>query len=797
MAVELEFSVGEGLYRVLRRHRRPRSNSGAGQSSLELQAWDGDQFRAQSGTRSRETQEQITGLLRLEYDTFVNTAFLVQGQADLFTKMRPAERKRMLGEVLGLSHYDAFADNAREQARERETRRRAHEALATNFESGLAGQPDVLADLDSAARELESRREELAKATRDSEALRSDVAKLREGRKELERLSAEGARYTGELGRLQSELTATFAGVANAQTFLARGTEIEDGFSSLQAARVSLSEQGEKARAANELSARKPAFEQAITAGRTALERELASKGAQAQELIRRTESKSSLERRLAETEERRLEHGLSRSELAKKLEEREALGRELESRRAVLARLQEESRQIVKSLDIFNSHDLSEVGAEVCPVCGTALGAHGLEEVRRHYVERRSENERETAELTDQGRKLRTDYDELQRWSGQKTVEVDTTSASIEADIGAIRAEMGSAEAAAVELPAVQADTEVLSARLAASEFAETDRVGLAKIESEIAAVGYDPEAHRVAQSWAAGLERWDAEFRALDEARTSLSNQTARAEDLTLRRNDAEGSLAEVTARASRLQEEVDERAGTESRLSALDSTIDDVRRMISELERKRGSLERDKAHLEQQRISLQSARKDERRSAEEKGIYDDLATAFGVRGIPALLVETAIPEIEEEANRLLSALTDNRMSLRLDTTRETRGGSQQEVLDVMIGDEWGTRAYELFSGGEAFRIDFALRVALSQVLARRSGAEVPLLFIDEGFGTQDTTGRQRLVEAVSTLWNDPSFHDGLILVITHIDEIKNQFDSRIEVTKTDLGSRFEVIS
>ena len=100
-------------------------------------------------------------------------------------------------------------------------------------------------------------------------------------------------------------------------------------------------------------------------------------------------------------------------------------------------------------------------------------------------------------------------------------------------------------------------------------------------------------------------------------------------------------------------------------------------------------------------------------------------------------------------------------------------------------------------MFSGGEAFRIDFALRVALSQVLARRSGAEVPLLFIDEGFGTQDTTGRQRLVEAVSTLWNDPSFHDGLILVITHIDEIKNQFDSRIEVTKTEHGSRFEVIS
>ena len=55
----------------------------------------------------------------------------------------------------------------------------------------------------------------------------------------------------------------------------------------------------------------------------------------------------------------------------------------------------------------------------------------------------------------------------------------------------------------------------------------------------------------------------------------------------------------------------------------------------------------------------------------------------------------------------------------------------------------------------------------------------------------------GRDRLVETISALWEDPAFHDGLILVITHIDEIKNQFDVRIEVTKTEQGSRFQVVS
>ena len=55
--------------------------------------------------------------------------------------------------------------------------------------------------------------------------------------------------------------------------------------------------------------------------------------------------------------------------------------------------------------------------------------------------------------------------------------------------------------------------------------------------------------------------------------------------------------------------------------------------------------------------------------------------------------------------------------------------------------------------------------------------------------------TEGRERLIEAISALWNDPAFHDGLILVITHIDDIRNQFDTRIDVVKTESGSRYSL--
>jgi exonuclease SbcC len=113
-------------------------------------------------------------------------------------------------------------------------------------------------------------------------------------------------------------------------------------------------------------------------------------------------------------------------------------------------------------------------------------------------------------------------------------------------------------------------------------------------------------------------------------------------------------------------------------------------------------------------------------------------------------------------------------------------------KETLDIQISDTAGMRDYEMYSGGEAFRINFAIRLALSEVLAQRAGARLQTLVIDEGFGSQDEMGRQRLVEAINTVKNDFA----KILVITHIDSLKDAFPNRIEVDKTPLGSTVRVV-
>ena len=61
-------------------------------------------------------------------------------------------------------------------------------------------------------------------------------------------------------------------------------------------------------------------------------------------------------------------------------------------------------------------------------------------------------------------------------------------------------------------------------------------------------------------------------------------------------------------------------------------------------------------------------------------------------------------------------------------------------------------------MYSGGEAFRINFAIRIALSKLLARRAGAQLRTLFIDEGFGSQDADGtRPSSCDAINKIQSD----------------------------------------
>jgi exonuclease SbcC len=302
--------------------------------------------------------------------------------------------------------------------------------------------------------------------------------------------------------------------------------------------------------------------------------------------------------------------------------------------------------------------------------------------------------------------------------------------------------------------------------------------------------------------------LAALDRELATLDAELRGLATQQRREAELNAALTaaaEAQKSIARLEARREQWQKAFDadslKQAEAAAKAAALKTELGDADAIQAEYERVRA----EEAHArqllgaaEQKLAACDSMRKiredkvaERNRLAEDKGVYEELRLAFGKKGVPAMIIEAAIPEIEDEANALLSRMTAGRMRVRFDTQKETQKGDTVETLDVQIADDLGTRPYENFSGGEQFRANFAVRIALSKLLARRAGAQLQTLVVDEGFGALDASGREQLVEAINTVQTDFE----RILVITHLDELKDAFPTRIDVTKTDSGSQIVI--
>ncbi len=100
MEVQFDFAVGQQVYRVIRKHSRPRRQGQPGHSLLDFQVASGSGFKSLSGETKTQTQKRIIDVLHMEYDTFISSAYLRQGRADLLRGQGVLRRLQALGEGL-------------------------------------------------------------------------------------------------------------------------------------------------------------------------------------------------------------------------------------------------------------------------------------------------------------------------------------------------------------------------------------------------------------------------------------------------------------------------------------------------------------------------------------------------------------------------------------------------------------------------------------------------------------------------------------------------------------------------
>jgi exonuclease SbcC len=329
----------------------------------------------------------------------------------------------------------------------------------------------------------------------------------------------------------------------------------------------------------------------------------------------------------------------------------------------------------------------------------------------------------------------------------------------------------------------------------LESDKYAVDERKKLAKLDKELTKLGYDTSAHDEAREKESELRYVEDEHASLKSAK-EVNKQIEG--EITSLNDEIENRKSEIINLESEYQAAKNSLDEAEARSPDLETAERELFKLREAENKVRSELGGAKQRVDI--LTTQRARKldfEKEREGYQKQIarHRTLEQAFGKNGVPALLIEQALPQIEDKANDLLDRLSDGKMSIRFVTQTEYKDKKRddlRETLDIQIGDSAGVRNYEMYSGGEAFRVNFAIRLALSEILAQRKGARLQTLVIDEGFGSQDIQGRQRLIEAINLVKNDFA----KIIVITHLDELKDAFPTRIEVEKTERGSAITVI-
>ncbi|MEO0409525.1 MAG: SbcC/MukB-like Walker B domain-containing protein, partial [Cyanobacteria bacterium P01_A01_bin.135] len=317
-------------------------------------------------------------------------------------------------------------------------------------------------------------------------------------------------------------------------------------------------------------------------------------------------------------------------------------------------------------------------------------------------------------------------------------------------------------------------------------------------QLDQQLTAIAYDGDRHLAVRQQLNQAQGWVARHHALQQAQQQMPSLSARQQSLAADLQARTATLQATQGEAAQLEAAIQEITAAPEALATLEEEHRQLAQVRDQQFAQLGRLEQQQQQLANQQQRYNEAIAEQQQLKHQGWLYEELTHAFGRNGIQALIIETVLPQLEADANRILGRLSANQLHLQFVTQRasktKVRGQAKLiDTLDILIADTQGTRPYETYSGGEAFRVNFAIRLAIARLLAQRSGTPLQLLVIDEGFGTQDAAGCDRLISAINAIAADFA----CVLTVTHIPYLKEAFQARIEVVKTEEGSQLQLVT
>lgn len=930
--VDFIFEHQQQIYRVLRSRRRKQS------STLEFQIQTPQGFKSLTERGLKATQQLILQHLRLDYDTFVNSAYLRQGRADEFMLKRPSERKQVLADLLKLDQYDALAEQAKEQARQYKAQLAVLEQAVLRSQQQLQQETSIYQEREALETELAQTEQAQATARETLQQLQA-IQQQRQGwQQQLQFLQQQDQQLEQDCQRLTRDFSEVQQQYQQLEQLLHQATEIHQGFARLQQLQVQEEQVAQQAQVYQQAKEVRSHLQQEQQTHLTQLQQQLqqaqASLNALAEQEhdIQHTLRKADeievavvelqqARQRLAELDQIQLQAAplmQRQQQLQRQLEQAQArivakieaisnsqqqlqLQQEhqpqiaqavvdmtdqvgyLEQRRIYQQRVREKGLERRSFMERLQAHQrayevqlgqidqkmqlLSDPNA-VCPLCDRALDeAHWqlvqnrhqqeqqeiqeqiwtireqlatsereIQVLRQEYLELEEELGRYGSILERRGqlqehlslaeevqsrlRQLSQEQTELQETLNNQTYATDThqelslieqrleqlgyderNHALARGQVDRLRwAEIKQAEVRqaqrrleqlASRRPELEAEIVDLETQITAWQNSPQQQ-RIQEIDRQLAELGYDREAHNQLRHALREAQPWQLRYQQLQQAQQQYPQVRQRFEELAYRWQVRSQERNQLQHQIQQIVDQLNQASDVSEELEHLEQQIQQYRQQRDRQIARLGQLQQQQQQVLFLHEQLGNQQQELAQARQQLRIYQELAQAFGKNGIQALMIENVLPQLETETNRLLSRLSANQLHVQFVTQKTGRRSSRIiDTLEILIADAQGTRPYETYSGGEAFRVNFAIRLALAQLLAQRSGTALQMLIVDEGFGTQDAEGCERLIAAVNAIAADFA----CILMVTHVPHLREAFQARMDISKTVEGSKIKL--
>lgn len=169
-----------------------------------------------------------------------------------------------------------------------------------------------------------------------------------------------------------------------------------------------------------------------------------------------------------------------------------------------------------------------------------------------------------------------------------------------------------------------------------------------------------------------------------------------------------------------------------------------------------------------------------------------YPFVIEAFSSTGIPNLIVQNCLDDLQYESNNILNQLKPG-MQLNFIVEKKKSDGNQDDTLDIKYFVNGREREYNQMSGAMKLAVTFSLKMGLSFLLQKLFNIKMEFLLLDEIDQSLDKAGADAFVDIVKFLQKELK-----VLVITHNDRLKDKFSHAILVEQdSNMVSKAKVVT